>query len=420
MANSFEPYLQSTYFINYDNPLVASFAKENCLPETCAKERAVQLYYAVRDKIRYDPYDVQPVRSALQASSVVAKQSGYCVAKAVLLTAVLRQQKIPARLGFADVTNHLNTRKLREAMGTDLFIYHGYTEIFLQNKWVKATPAFNLSLCQLFNVKPLEFDGTRDSLFHEYDTLGQKHMEYITDHGHFADLPFERIFAAYEKQYPNLFRQLNDFQKSNFSSEAEKENQSPSHVILFTGHRLDTPDRKTPRFPPTSEEQARSMIKNAVEAIADEATEAGTWLLGISGGASGGDILFHEVCADMGIPTKMCLILPKEEYIEASVADAGDDWVERFNSLFRKIPLEIFQEEKTLPNWLQNPEYSIWERSNLWLLDNALTASQGNLTLIALWDKGEEDGPSGTKDMVERAKARGARFIHLDARTLLS
>jgi transglutaminase-like putative cysteine protease len=150
--------------------------------------------------------------------------SGYCVAKAVLLAAVFRQQNIPARLGFADVTNHLSTRKLQEIMGTDLFIYHGYTEVFLNKKWVKTTPAFNLSLCMRFNVKPLEFDGKHDSLFHEFDILGQKHMEYIFDHGNFADLPFERIFSAYENKYPGMFERFKALYNNNFSKEAEEEN----------------------------------------------------------------------------------------------------------------------------------------------------------------------------------------------------
>jgi transglutaminase-like putative cysteine protease len=154
---------------------------------------------------------------------VVEKGSGYCVAKSVLLAAAARQQNIPARLGFADVTNHLSTAKLRQIMKSDIFIYHGYTELFLEDRWVKATPAFNLSLCTRFNVKPLEFDGINDSQFHEYDKLGQKHMEYIRDHGHFADLPFDRIFDAYEKQYPGMLSFFNTFNKPDFSKEASQE-----------------------------------------------------------------------------------------------------------------------------------------------------------------------------------------------------
>ena len=223
MTRAASPYLQSTYYLDFDHPSVSTFTERNCDLKAEMKTKAVQLYYAVRDIIKYDPYDLRRDREALRASTVVEKGSGYCVAKSVLLAAAARQQNIPARLGFADVTNHLSTAKLRQIMKTDIFIYHGYTELFLEDRWVKATPAFNLSLCTRFNVKPLEFDGICDSQFHEYDQLGQKHMEYIRDHGHFADLPFDRIFDAYEKQYPGMLSFFNTFNKPDFSKEASQE-----------------------------------------------------------------------------------------------------------------------------------------------------------------------------------------------------
>jgi transglutaminase-like putative cysteine protease len=223
MTTTASEYLQSTYYLDFDHPSVRAFTERNCDLKAEATTKAVQLYYAVRDIIKYDPYDLRRDRKALRASTVVEKGSGYCVAKSVLLAAAARQQKIPARLGFADVTNHLSTAKLRQIMKSDIFIYHGYTELFLEDKWVKATPAFNLSLCTRFNVKPLEFDGVSDSQFHEYDKLGHKHMEYIRDHGHFADLPFDRIFDAYEKQYPGMLSFFNKFNKPDFSKEASQE-----------------------------------------------------------------------------------------------------------------------------------------------------------------------------------------------------
>jgi transglutaminase-like putative cysteine protease len=223
MTRAASPYLQSTYYLDFDHPSVSAFTERNCDLKAEMRTKAVQLYYAVRDIIKYDPYDLRRDREALQASTLVEKGSGYCVAKSVLLAAAARQQNIPARLGFADVTNHLSTAKLRQIMKSDIFIYHGYTELFLEDRWVKATPAFNLSLCTRFNVKPLEFDGINDSQFHEYDKLGQKHMEYIRDHGNFADLPFDRIFDAYEKQYPGMLSFFNTFNKPDFSKEASQE-----------------------------------------------------------------------------------------------------------------------------------------------------------------------------------------------------
>ena len=223
MDTDVQLYLQPTFFLDYDTQEVADFAAAVCAGHTTTAAKATALYYAVRDQITYDPYDLRYSRSAMRASSILRKKSGYCVAKAVLLAAVGRQQQIPCRLGFADVTNHLSTARLREMMGTDLFIYHGYTEMYLNHQWVKATPAFNLSLCTRFNVQPLEFDGTKDSIFHESNTLGQKHMEYVRDHGHFADLPFEEIFAAYTRTYPRFFEHFGGKKTHDFRAEAAAE-----------------------------------------------------------------------------------------------------------------------------------------------------------------------------------------------------
>lgn len=223
MTEDLHIYLQPTFFLDFTTPKLADFATTTCVGCTTAIEKATALYAAVRDQILYNPYDLKYSRSAMKASSVLRKGSGYCVAKAVVLAAVARQQKIPSRLGFADVTNHLSTARLREAMGTDLFVYHGYTEMYLNDKWVKATPAFNLSLCTRFNVQPLEFNGTEDSIFHPCNTLGQKHMEYVRDHGHFADLPFETLFAAYRQIYPQFFMDGTAKQADDFANEARDE-----------------------------------------------------------------------------------------------------------------------------------------------------------------------------------------------------
>jgi transglutaminase-like putative cysteine protease len=219
-----EKYLSPTYYIDSDNPKVIEFARRNIAPGQSQIENAVQLYYAVRDKFRYDPYSIEPDRESMKASSILQKGRGYCVAKAVLLAACARSQKIPARLGFADVQNHLNTERLKELMGTNIFTYHGYTDLFLNNKWVKATPAFNLELCTNFNVKPLEFDGTTDSIFHPFDKSGNKHMEYVKDHGTFSDLPWDTLLTAMKKLYPAYFKN-HEMHSGDFAKEALKENQ---------------------------------------------------------------------------------------------------------------------------------------------------------------------------------------------------
>lgn len=218
-----EEYLQPTYYIDSDHPDIIAFAEQHGRSGKTDTKKAIEIYYAVRDGIRYNPYSIEPIKESMKASTILMRRHGYCVAKAVVLAACLRSRKIPARLGFADVRNHLNTERLKKLMGTDVFVYHGYTEIFLNGKWVKATPAFNLELCNNFNVKPLEFDGTKDSVFHPFDKSGNFHMEYVKDHGVFSDLPWDLIIEDSMKRYPLYFKDF-EVQSKDFSAEALKEN----------------------------------------------------------------------------------------------------------------------------------------------------------------------------------------------------
>ncbi|HOP89351.1 MAG TPA: transglutaminase family protein, partial [Ottowia sp.] len=138
----------------------------------------------------------------MRASTVLANGYGWCVPKATLLTAVARAAGIPARLGFADVRNHMSTERMRETMKTDLFIWHGYTELWLAGAWRKATPAFNIELCEKFGLLPLDFDGVHDSIYHAFDKAGNRHMEYVNERGAFDDLPLDRLVADFHATYP--------------------------------------------------------------------------------------------------------------------------------------------------------------------------------------------------------------------------
>jgi transglutaminase-like putative cysteine protease len=198
-------YLAPTEFVDSDAPAVAAFAAATCAGETDARARAARLFYAVRDSIVYTPYCDFRSPDTYRASATLARGSGFCVAKAALLAAAARAAGIPARVGFADVRNHLTTPRLRAAMGTDVFHYHGYTELHVEGRWVKATPAFDRALCDRFGVRPLEFDGRADSLFHPYDRAGRRHMEYVADRGAHADVPVAEIMTTFERAYPALF-----------------------------------------------------------------------------------------------------------------------------------------------------------------------------------------------------------------------
>jgi transglutaminase-like putative cysteine protease len=164
-------------------------------------EAAIRLYYDVRDGIWYDPYLPFYKSQHYRASHVLEFGRAFCIGKAGLLCALGRAVGIPSRLGFADVRNHLTTRQLMEFLGSDIFVFHGYTELFLDGKWVKATPAFNAELCRRHRVSPLEFNGREDSIFQPYNQDQRLFMEYLTDHGSYADIPVERIVAAMRETY---------------------------------------------------------------------------------------------------------------------------------------------------------------------------------------------------------------------------
>lgn len=213
--------LNPGWFINSDNLNIQQFAELHRGEDTSLRSIAIALYLAVRDQVIYDPYCIRVEPESFRASTVLAEGKGHCVGKAVLYAAVLRASGIPARIGFADVRNHLTTPRLRELMGTDMFYHHGYSEVYLEGKWLKATPAFNLSLCDKFGISPLEFNGTEDSIFHPYDSSGRKHMEYIKDHGSNIDLPFEDMMRAYRHHYPSMFVKISEKLSVNFDEEVD-------------------------------------------------------------------------------------------------------------------------------------------------------------------------------------------------------
>ena len=194
-------YLAPAEFIDTDHPAVIAFAGEKSGGSGSPRQQILRLYYAVRDEILYDPYLPMRDRSSYRASDCLLAGRGWCVSKAALLAACARARGVPARCGYADVRNHLATRKLLESMGTDVFYWHSYADLFLEGQWVKATPAFNRSLCEKFGLRPLDFDGRHDSLFQEFDQAGNRHMEYLQFRGTFGDVPYDEIIATFARKY---------------------------------------------------------------------------------------------------------------------------------------------------------------------------------------------------------------------------
>ena len=198
-----DAHLRPTDAIDSDHELVQAFARQHAQGDT-ERERAIALYRAVRDEVRYDPYRIDLSPQGMRASEALIKGYGWCVPKAVLMAATARAADIPARLGFADVRNHLSTEKLRQTMKTDVFVFHGYTELWIDGAWRKVTTAFNRSLCEKFGLLPLEFDGVNDSLYHPYDQAGARHMEYVNERGSYDDLPLDEIVRTFAVVYPGM------------------------------------------------------------------------------------------------------------------------------------------------------------------------------------------------------------------------
>lgn len=203
MSNPPPETLLPNAFVDSDHPAVVAFAQSIAggLPP---REAAVRLYYAVRERLRYNPWRVGFRREDYTASSVVLRDpalGGHCIDKALLLAGACRAVGIASRLHFATVRNHIGTAKLEEKLGTDLLVYHGYVELWLDGRWVAATPAFNRGLCEKLGVDPLEFDGVHDSVFQAYDRAAGRFMERVEDHGVHADVPFDAMIAAWRHHY---------------------------------------------------------------------------------------------------------------------------------------------------------------------------------------------------------------------------
>jgi transglutaminase-like putative cysteine protease len=197
-------HLSATAFIDAEHPTVHAFARRAVADAATDRDRVSRLFSAVRDEIRYDPYQLSHQPPDYVASNVINRGVAYCIPKAVLLTAAARSLDIPARLGFSDVRNHLQSPKLAERMGTDVFVFHGYSELYVDGAWRKATPAFNAELCARFGVPPLTFDGSADALLHPFTADGSLYMEYIRDRGVYADLPLSMILEAFTALYPGF------------------------------------------------------------------------------------------------------------------------------------------------------------------------------------------------------------------------
>ena len=198
-------YLKPGKFTESDDPAIIAFARAAAGAPADQVTTAVRVFEAVRDSVVYDPYCDFSLPETFSDKAALSRGRAFCIPKAALLTACARAVGIPARLGFADVKNHLASPRLVKANNGDVFRWHSYTELYLEGKWVKATPAFDMALCLRCGIQPLVFDGRTDSIFHPYDQNDQKHMEYVEDRGIYADVPLDAVLTTWREHSPALF-----------------------------------------------------------------------------------------------------------------------------------------------------------------------------------------------------------------------
>lgn len=209
-------FLEATDLLDADNPSVKSYAERITDGARIDMQKAVRIYYKVRDGWKYNPYNVNMKPEALRASNILTQKEGHCLDKAILMIALLRAVRVPARLRLAKVRNHIAAERLVEFFGTDELTPHGYVEVWLNDRWVKATPAFNQELCEKLGVGVLDFDGRNDSIFQEFDKADGKFMEYLEDYGTFSDVPLDFIIDNLKEHYPRFYNTDEEWTKEKF------------------------------------------------------------------------------------------------------------------------------------------------------------------------------------------------------------
>ena len=207
-----DKYLRPTAVIDWDTESVKQKAQELTRGLKTDREKAIALYYFVRDEIKHNPYAEGSRPEDFKASVTLQKGNGYCQHKALLLAALARAAGIPARLGYADIRDHLLSPKFRAMIGGDnLLIQHGYTQLYLDGKWIHASPAYDLGICNKMGFVPVEFDGIHDARDSAYNKRGKPHIEYVKDHGTYDDFPWDFILSYRQEWVVRIGREWSEY-----------------------------------------------------------------------------------------------------------------------------------------------------------------------------------------------------------------
>lgn len=201
-----ENYLQPTDIFDFNKPKVKDKAFEITKGLKSDTEKAIALFYWVRDKIRYDMRSYIPKQKInFKASTTLRRGYGFCISKSILLSSLARAVGIPARLHFADIINYKTSKKTVDMMKTDIFYYHGYSELYLNNRWTKLTAVFDKETAIDGGFLPfVEFDGQNDAVFPHHDNDGNPLIEYVEDRGIHIDLPLKDIESLFNEKYGSI------------------------------------------------------------------------------------------------------------------------------------------------------------------------------------------------------------------------
>ncbi|MEM6717992.1 MAG: transglutaminase-like domain-containing protein [Bacteroidota bacterium] len=210
-----EQYLQSTFYFDYESPEIQQLISD--FQHLSNQEKITQLYTHVRDHWRYNPYKIGLTAHHFKASTIFNKSQAHCIDKSILYITGLRALGIPARLRLAKVSNHIAVERLEQKLGSHEIAPHGLVEVFSNGSWVKCSPVFNKELCDMYNVAPLDFDGTQSAILQEYNRDNSKFMEYLEDYGDFADVPLDFIKETFKNHYPALYQQFKNAEEANIN-----------------------------------------------------------------------------------------------------------------------------------------------------------------------------------------------------------
>ena len=201
-------YLKPAEFIDSNDEAVKEYAHNVTRGLKYDTEKAVELFYAVRDDFKFDLNHIDLHPSKLKASALVKRGVGTDIEKSNLLAASARAVGIPSRVSFSNLRSNLTSEQLGAVLQSDLLVFHSYAELWMGNHWVKLSPVFNQEACDYLDLPPLDFGIPEEKVFAKHHKSRRKYLKYVHQYGSFPDLPYDLYISELRKYYPHLFKMV--------------------------------------------------------------------------------------------------------------------------------------------------------------------------------------------------------------------